>query len=371
MVFIPGDRAEERILRHLGPHFLLVGCLSLWGSVSSAAPVFPTKVAAQLESLVDRGEIPGAVVALIDPTGITFKSFGVDGPGGHQKPTPRTLYEIGSVTKVFTTLLLADMVIRGEVSLSDPAEKWLVPKMNTPRRDGRTFTLLDLATHRSGLDDNVPDFWSLSKMKDAELENYLRSAHLLSAPGQKLLYSNFGICVLGRALADRSNRDFGELLSERVLKPLHLDDTMLTVPPGRLGNLAKGYDGQRAVEWLTLEAARPAGGLKSSASDLARFLKLEMGQLDSPLRKAMDLSQEKQNGREPLDLGWFYIQFKSGPIYRHTGMTPGARSWIYFMPSKGLGLVLLTDSTEEMGSFADTLFMSLNPGEVDKQWMVK
>jgi len=130
----------------------------------------------------------GVVVGQLTPDGRLFTTYGRVSVGGSE-PTAETMFEIGSITKVFTALLLADMVERGEVALDDPVRKYLPDSVTVPSRGGRQISLADLATHTSGL-PRIPENMDANNLDDpyarygsAELYAFLASYTLLRDPG--------------------------------------------------------------------------------------------------------------------------------------------------------------------------------------------
>jgi len=165
----------------------------------------------------------GIVVGLIDDKGVRIISYGKPSKDSSQTVDGNTVFAIGSVTKVFTTTLLADMVERGEVSLNDPLSKYLPNSVRAPTRDGKEITLLHLATHTSGLprDPECKNFlctnlWSSGKRYSLDrLYAFLSSYKLTPDPGAQYEYSNYGLALLGNALAglaDVNANNKGEVL---------------------------------------------------------------------------------------------------------------------------------------------------------------
>ena len=178
----------------------------------------------------------GIVVGIIGPQGRRIISYGHLNQGDPRPLDGNTDFEIASVTKVFTALLLAEMVQTREVALADPVAKYLPARVKIPERNGHAITLLDLATHTSALPfmpDEMPAFGdsTAAKPSNADIYRYLAGYHLPRDPGADWDYSNTGYWLLGEALAHRGGMDFESLLRARVLAPLNLKDTAIT-PPG-------------------------------------------------------------------------------------------------------------------------------------------
>jgi CubicO group peptidase (beta-lactamase class C family) len=224
------------------------------------------------------------------------------GPDRPHPPAPDTIFEIGSITKVFTATLLALLAERGSVALDDPANRYLPAGAQLPVR-GRPITLLDLATHSSGL-PRLPKglLWtSMLHHRDdpyalftvSDLERAVREARLKGEPGKKVRYSNFGAGLLGHVLALSAGRPYEELVRERICGPLGLSDTRIEVPDRDLGRFAGGHDRRgRPVPHWELPALAGAGALRSTVADLLRFLELQRGDGPEALRLAARATHE-------------------------------------------------------------------------------
>jgi serine-type D-Ala-D-Ala carboxypeptidase/endopeptidase len=298
----------------------------------------------------------GIVAGIVDATGERFVAAGATAPGAAKAPDADTVFEIGSITKVFTTLVLSDMVVRGEVKLDDPVAKFLPPTVRMPNRDGREITLLDLANQVSGL-PRLPD-----NLKPADLGNpyadygpdrlyEFLSGYTLTRPiGERYEYSNLGVGLLGHALALKAGVGYEELVRRRVLESLGMTDTGITLTGSMKGRLAVGTNSMlHPVDYWDLNVFAGAGGLRSTARDMMKFLAAAMGLRDTPLRKAFDLMAEKRRptGTSDLDiaLGW-HVWTKYGTvIVWHNGGTGGFRSFAGFVPAKKAGVVVLSNTS--------------------------
>ena len=195
-----------------------------------------------------------------------------------------TIFEIGSATKVFTSLLLADMVQRGEVALNDPVAKFLPAGVSVPERNGRQITLVDLATHTSGLprlpanlnpkDPNNP----YADYTPEQLYQFLSSYQLPRDIGAQYEYSNLGGGLLGFALARRAGMSYEALVKSRICDPLGMKDTGITLTPEMKARFAVGHDqGLARVENWDLPTLAGAGALRSTANDLLAFVSANIG----------------------------------------------------------------------------------------------
>jgi CubicO group peptidase (beta-lactamase class C family) len=172
----------------------------------------------------------GLIACISGPEGRRYISYGRISRTSDDDPGPGTMFELGSITKVFTSLLLADMVDRGEVRLDDPVAMYLPKGVVLPSRNGKQITLTDLATHSSGLPrdaDNLDlmQVNPLARYGPSQLYEFLARYTLSRDPGEKFGYSNLAVSLLGHALTLRAGKSYEELLRTRILEPLGMQDT--------------------------------------------------------------------------------------------------------------------------------------------------
>ncbi len=304
------------------------------------------------------------VVGLIDAKGSRVVAFGNRIKDGGVPVDGKTIFEVGSVTKVFTSLLLADMVARGEVKLDDPVAKYLPKDVKVPTRGGREITLLDLATHRSGLPsvpDNLPSKDDADPWADyttAQLYEFLSGYELKREIGSQFEYSNLGVGLLGNALARRETKasestgpdaDYALNVFDWILQPLGMADTGINPPEAMHERLATPYGRDlRAVKPWHLPALAGAGSLRSDVDDLLKFVSAELGLTKTPLAAAMQETQKARNKTDEevmeIGLGWLIMKRYDPPVYWHNGGTGGFRSFVGFCPAKKIGVVVLSNS---------------------------
>ena len=263
-------------------------------------------------------------------------------------------FEIGSITKTFTATLLASMARDGLVALGDPVARHLPV---APPVKGREVTLEDLATHHSGLprlpagmlvraltaerDDPYAGF------DDARIRRAIAETAPKRPPGEKFVYSNYGYGLLGYALARRANTSYADLLRQRITGPLGLADTGLDSGP-----LTRGHTrlGREAHAWHLAQLAG-AGGIRSTASDMLRYLALHApGATGPPADAAADTRVPRRDlGRVAIGLGWLILPAGLGPPWSklqietlmHEGGTGGFRSFASVAPSTGTAVIVL------------------------------
>jgi serine-type D-Ala-D-Ala carboxypeptidase/endopeptidase len=303
----------------------------------------------------------GIVVGVIEPGGQRrIISYGSVDKGG-APVNGETIFEIGSVSKVFTSLLLADMVQRGEVRLDDPVAKYLPATVKMPERGGKQITLVDLATHTSGL-PRMPNNFTPKDMKnpyadysDEQLYAFLSGYQLTRDIGSKYEYSNLGGGLLGFALARRAGMNYETLVRTRICDPLGMNTTRITLTPEMKARLAVGHDMElnTTANWDLPEAFAGAGALRSDADDMLTFVAANLGYVKTPLASAMAamLTVRRPTGIPDLEiaLGWHIATADDKEIVWHNGGTGGYRSFIGFDPKSRVGVVALSSASTPEG----------------------
>lgn len=302
----------------------------------------------------------GIVVGVIEPMGRRVISYGKLAKDDARPLNGRTMFEIGSVTKVFTSLLLADMVQRGEVALTDPVTKYLPEGVKVPQREGKSITLLDLSTQTSGL-PRMPDNFApkdpsnpYADYSPEQLFQFLSTWKLTRDIGSKYEYSNLGVGLLGQALARRAGMDFENLVRTRIAAPLGMNSTGITLTEEQKVRLAVGHDAKLApvANW-DIPTLAGAGALRSDVDDMLTFLSATLGYTKSTLAPAMAalLATRKPTGNPAMEiaLGWHILSKDGNEIVWHNGGTGGYRSYIGFNPKTRVGVVALSNTSTTVG----------------------
>ncbi len=348
--------------------------LSALLAISFAAPamaqtrVFPddAKLLELIKSRVDDGRATGLVLGVMEADGSTrIVSYGDPGAGA-QPLGPDTVFEIGSVTKIFTTTLLADMVRQGEVSLDAPAQQYAPPGMTLPTRNGKAITLAHLAEQNSGL-PRLPSNMSFADMSNPyadytidNLNTFLDEHTLRRDPGSEFEYSNLGMGLLGNLLAHRAGQTYEQLVKTRILDPLGMTSTAITLAPDVQARLAKGHttEGAPAANW-DLPTLAGAGALRSTMHDLMKFLDANLGEPKNEFERAMRLAHQPRFPISPnakIGLGWITVTTKSGEFIYHDGGTGGYGAIVGIDPKRGVGVILLGNRTGVPDDIAMHLF---------------
>jgi serine-type D-Ala-D-Ala carboxypeptidase/endopeptidase len=286
----------------------------------------------------------GIVVGVIEPAGRRVVAHGQLASGDPRPLDGDTIFEIGSISKVFTSLLLTDMVNRNEVKLDDPAGQYLPAGVRMPERGGKPITLLHLSRHTSGLPPLPGNFNPKDPRNpyaDYSVDNlypFLSGYELPRDPGSDFQYSNLGVGLLGHVLACRAGTDYESLIRTRITQPLGMPDTGITLSPSMQERMATGHTALLAPapnwDFPTLPGA---GGLRSSANDMLTFLAAV--------------------GQAEIGLGWFILPTDGREIAWHNGGTGGFRSFAGYDPKARTGVVVLSNA----GGVDDIGFHILNP----------
>jgi serine-type D-Ala-D-Ala carboxypeptidase/endopeptidase len=312
-------------------------------------PDFVEAVASQLSALVERGEVASIAFAVVAGTDVHSGGFGgVD---------TDSVFQIGSVTKAFTGLLLADSATRGEVKLSDPGTDYL------PGTPPGQVTLVELATHTSGLPRLPPGMLRYALLRPRNPyawypeSSFLRAARrsLAAAPGgQPYAYSNFGAALLGYLLGEAAQVPYQRLVEERICGPLIMTATSFDARP------VQGYSNGRKVPPWHLGPMSGAAGLYSTASDMAKLLTACLRPQGTSLAESAPLALTTHavlGPRRETGLGWHHALRDGRRVSWHNGMTGGYSSMIALDIERQSAIVALANRGIPLPSPLDALVM--------------
>jgi serine-type D-Ala-D-Ala carboxypeptidase/endopeptidase len=382
---LPLKTGNEIMLRNRKPidycNFLLVAVILNISSVANAQAPTDSMVLRIIRDRVESGRSAGIILALVDATGREkVYSWGNNVAGG-QPIDVSTVFEIGSITKVFTGLLLADMAQRGEVRLDDPVSKYLPLSVRVPQKAGKQITLLDIAAQRSGLPGRPANLqpadpenpfadYTLAAMYEA-----LDSIVLEREIGSAYEYSNFAVAVLGQALAARVGKTYEDLVAERILKPLRMNDTGTCRRSGMRVNLAQGHDvSGNPVPNYEFGVFAPAGALCSNMKDMLKFLNANIRPPATSLGAAIGTSHVQQfeiNSYAGVGFNWHYLRQNGDTVIWHPGETGGYHSFIGFNPITKMGAVLLSNSRTAIEDISFHFLMKDFPLEETPAYLAK
>jgi CubicO group peptidase (beta-lactamase class C family) len=330
-------------------------------------------IRALLAERVDSGLDSVGYVALVrDADGPRLVTYGTAGASNNRPLDGDTVFEIGSITKVFTALLLADMVAHGEMALTDPVENYLPPEGRPKVFDGKPISLLDLSTHTSGLPRMPTNFSPRDAANPYADYTFSQLYSFLSAftpryfPGSHYEYSNLGFALLGHVLSLRTGRSYEELVTTRICAPLGLNDTRITLSSAMRERLAQGHDTSlHAVPGWDLPTLAGAGALRSTANDMMRFLDACQGKQKTAISPAIAslLAVRRQTDESGVYAaeGWFVETAHNEELVEKDGGTGGYASFIGYSTRTGVAAVLLSN-TAGWGTTPPLGRHLLNPG---------
>ncbi len=333
--------------------------LHLSSSIYPQQNLSDAKIRELIKHEVDNGRCPGIIVGMLDKNGKEIIAAGKTNIDNGKTPDGNTLYEIGSITKVFTSLLLEEMAEKRELSVKDPISKFLPGNVKTPIKDGKEITLLDLSTQTSGLprmpDNFAPKDWKnpFADYTPQKLYDYLSHYNLTRGIGEKYEYSNTGVGLLGYILSLKAGADYETLLRDRICKPLNMCSTVITLTPELKKRLATGYDQNgKATENWDFSALAGAGAIKSCVNDMLIFAAANLGMVKTNLANAMETIQEPRHNTDIEDLyigmGWhIWIKFDKKIIW-HNGGTGGYRTFIGLDKGNQKAVVVLSNGSNNV-----------------------
>jgi serine-type D-Ala-D-Ala carboxypeptidase/endopeptidase len=325
---------------------------------SRSGPLLEESVRNLVATRVEGGIYPGLVIGVVRGGRQEIYGYGSIADDQKSKPNGDTVFEIGSVTKTFTALLLADAVQRGDVTLEQPVQE-LLPGYTIPAWDERKITLLDLATQSSGL-PNLPE--NLLPKDPAnwygdytaeDMKRFLAGYRLPRAPGERYEYSNLGFGLLGMALGERSRAPYAELVRTRIAASLGMNDTASTLSPRMAAHIARGHDtaGEPAGPFYC-GAIEGAGALRSTGHDLVAYVRAHMHPPAGPLSRALAVVARPRraayNDRVKIALAWQVESRQGREIAWHGGMTGGYSAFVGFTTDGERGIVVLTNVARDV-----------------------
>lgn len=306
----------------------------------------------KIKMRVDYKETPGIVVGIYENGKITYHSFGVLNTQSGELVNSKTLFEIGSITKTFTTSMAALLSLEDKIKFSDRAQTFLPSKMILPEKNGKAITIEHLATAHSGLPRMPKNF----SPKDAAnpyidytedfLTAFISNCELTRDPGASYEYSNLGMGLLGYILTRIEEKPYPKLVTELITKPLDMNQTFVS-GTSKEKHLASGYADNTEVKawtWNNESVLTGAGGLVSNAEDMLKFMTAQLTTSNTQLSKAFALTHtiRADAGGMKIGYGW---HIRDEKIVWHNGGTGGFRSFAGFDKASNKAVVVLTNST--------------------------
>ena len=354
---MPAFPTRRRLLQHLATSATAMA-MPAW---ATAAEPGTAAVDVLLQQRL-RYQGVGYLAVQVQGSDVQLKAAGRRRAEGEEAISVDDVFEVGSITKTFTALLLADAVTRKLLALNDAVEEAL-PNLRLRDSTGAPIRWIDLATHRSGL-PRLPANMAPSSPADpyadygeARLLAALREWKAERARDTQWAYSNFGYGLLGYALGRAAGSDYGTLLQGRVLTPLGLTQARLLRPGDRPPRLVDGHaaDGKPVPHWH-FDVMAPVGGLVMDGTSLARYAQAALGTVDSPLREAFTLAQREHAAgptpTNPIGLAWLRAPLNGRTVLNHDGGTYGFSSSLWLDPSRGRATAVLANAMVEVKDLA-------------------
>ena len=310
----------------------------------------------------------GISVALISDAGVEYISYGSTTHEG--SPVDElSVYEIGSITKIFTASILAEMITEGELNLDDSISQFLPSTINIPTRNNQSISLRNLSNQNSGL-PRLPTNLSPEDLSNPyadysvqQMYEFLNDYELTRDVGEVYEYSNLGVGLLGHVLAQKAGSGYEALVTEKILAPLAMSDTSITLSADQLDRLAFGHDFElnQVPNW-DLPTLAGAGALRSTTSDMAKFIAANLDSGNSSMTNALQLTHENRTATTTpnieIGLNWHISTDHGTEVIWHNGGTGGYRSFAGFVKDKNIGVVVLANS---VSSVDDLGFYLLEP----------
>jgi CubicO group peptidase (beta-lactamase class C family) len=343
----------------LGTAALGVCAAAFPASAEPTGPIAPDEEAARL--LAARIDVQhrgtGGALGIVRGRRFSIVRHGVIGREARQRVGARSAFQIASLTKIFTAFLLADAARRGEVFLDDPLDRHFPgPQLSF---EGRSVTLLDLATHTSGLPLRPASRAARSQdnpyagYSEADLSADLAAVQLTRAPGSQFEYSNFDYGLLGAALSHRLGRSYWELLEARILRPLDMDETRLDPTQSMRRRMVQGYDAQFApMRAWDFGALAPAGGLFSTLGDLRKFTSLwasNKGDMSRTAQSMFSISRPGDDAATRMALGWRLTERNGRRLAWSNGNGGGVRSFVGVAIDEPNGVIAFANMATGVG----------------------
>ena len=313
----------------------------------------------------------GVAIGILRNHTIHTYGYGETTKGTGNIPDLNTIFEIGSVSKTFTATLLAYFVNEGKVKLSDPVTKYL-PDSVAGNKALQGITLLMLSNHTSGL-PRLPDNIDLvadssdpyAHYDTQKLYSYLKNCTLLSIPGKTYTYSNLAAGLLGTILEHVSGKTYEQLVASTICKPLHMNNTTQHLSNDQQKHFTTVYDekGGSVPAWSFMSLAA-AGAIRSTINDLLLYAQANMDGGSSDIAKAIKTTHTITYDSIPdthgkIGMGWHINTLDSENLYWHNGGTYGSSSYIGFIPSKNIAVVVLSNSGNSVDEVAANILSAL------------
>jgi CubicO group peptidase (beta-lactamase class C family) len=356
-----------RINVYLVSFLLFAYCGYSQNSVREASAQLNTAINKKTDSLAKaflaRSNSVGIAIGIMSDGNFYSYGYGETKKGNNKTPDGRTLFEIGSITKTFTGILLAYFVEQKKLSLDDPVNKYLPDSIPAITFNGKPVTLASLSNHTSGLPRLPGNFWDGADMQNPykhydnqRLFQFLKNFQPVREPGAQYEYSNLAVGLLAVILERVSGKTYEQLLREIIWQPLKMNNTRIVLGKSDSALFATGHNAQadpnHSWEFISLAGA---GAIRSSVNDLLNYARAQFcgGSGSLALCKAITLSHQQTWARNQtrVGLGWHLISREGSSYIFHNGQTGGYYSVLLINPETSNAVVMLTNGlVDPMGT---------------------
>jgi CubicO group peptidase (beta-lactamase class C family) len=320
------------------------------------------KIDTILQSFMFKSQTVGLSIGLLKEGKASFYNYGGTKKGNGQIPSPKNLYEIGSITKTFTGLLLAKAVIEKKISLNDPVNKYLPKDIPVIKFGNDTLKIIHLSNHTSGLPP-LPGNLDLQNNLSNPYKNYdaaklyafLKTATLAQKPGAKFEYCNLGVGLLGTILEKVNKMPFEKMVTNFICARAGMNATKQLLTKKDSALFVQGYTENIAAQgqW-DFKALAAAGCLRSNAEDMLQYAAINLNSKDVMLQKAIALSHQLtfEEKDQKVGLNWFMQNWGGSSVLFHGGETGGYKSFLAINPKTKNAVVILSNtavSNDEVG----------------------
>lgn len=318
-----------------------------------------------MDERVSRELNQSIVVGIVTQYGDEYLVAGSLSADDSRAPDKNTLFEIGDLTKLFTAAATSDLVQRRQLTWRTPAGALLPLEGRPPAYDGEAVNLHHLASHSSGLPRIPPNMGEVdprnpwADYSEEQLYEATSQTYPAFPPGSHYLYSSLGYGLLGHILTLRTGKSYEEVIAESITTPLAMKDTVVVPTEHQSKRLAPGHEGLTEVPGWDMSTLPGAGALKSTAGDLAIFLKAQMGMVRTPKAQIFGVMHApiiSSGSRDTLSgYAWQVTTKEGSTVLWHTGHTGGYQAFVGFNPARRVGVVVLTNTNQkidELGFYA-------------------
>jgi CubicO group peptidase (beta-lactamase class C family) len=320
------------------------------------------KVEAVVQPFMFEGKTVGLSIGILKDGKTYFYNYGETKKGNGQTPSSKNLYEIGSISKTFTGILLAKAVTENKIRLNDPVNKYLPKNIPVIKFGNDTLKIVHLSNHTSGLPPLPDNFGAtdlINPYKDYDekkLLEYLKHASLSRKPGEKLEYCNLAVGLLGYILQQVNKMSFEKMATNYITSKAGMTDTRQFLVKKDSALFVQGYNESilPQSQW-DFKALAAAGSLRSNAEDMLKYAALNLEATDNKLLKAIILSHQPtfEDGQQKIGLNWFIQNWGWGPVLFHGGATGGYRSLLAINAKTKNAVIILSNtavSNDEVGA---------------------